>query len=338
MRRLVPWLVFLATLLLVLFLHRCSRKQASFPEPPRVLAPVPGPGSRDTVAPAPPETATTSPPAREGFRRRPDLVKGPDTLGVPVTKIPPSEPDTLPYVYADPWGGRHFDSATVILRCLEHCAILYSVADSADLREYDAPLVLRRNATLWFTGLSRKGRRSPLVRLEYVIEKNPETCPALSMPVSVDGRAVCVDAYEWPNRENALPRAMVSRDQAEDSCRSAGKRLCSLEEWRAACRGPRDSRYPYGEDYDERYCPAQQSEPSRSGRFPACRSYDGLYDLTGNLWEWTSTANPDHPDFYFVAGGGWDAAEKATCGFAKYSFYPQNRYPAVGFRCCAGSR
>ena len=24
----------------------------------------------------------------------------------------------------------------------------------------------------------------------------------------------------------------------------------------------------------------------------------------------------------------------ATCGLSKFSFYPQNRYPFVGFRCC----
>ncbi len=244
----------------------------------------------------------------------------------------------MPYVYADPWGGRHFDSITVSLHCREDCVILYSFTDSVNLRSYNAPLTIRHNTTLWFAGLSAHGNRMQTTRLEYVIEKNPRNCSAGSMPVQVQGHAVCVDVYEWPNRENAQPQAMMNHDQAEDSCRSAGKHLCSEDEWQAACHGPEQSRYPYGQSYDERYCPAQQSAPSRSGRFPACRSYYGLYDLTGNMWEWTSTPNPQHSDFYFVAGGGWDAADNATCGMAKYSFYPQNRYPTVGARCCVEAK
>jgi len=158
--------------------------------------------------------------------------------------------------------------------------------------------------------------------------------PVSSSASSKGDSNVCVDVYEWPNREGANPTAMVSQEGAEDSCASRGKHLCSLDEWRAACEGPGQSSYPYGETYDERYCPAQQSDPSRSGRFPACRSYYGVYDLTGNVWEWTSTVDPDHDDFYYVAGGNWETAEKGTCRLAKYSFYPQNTYPAVGFRCC----
>jgi len=253
----------------------------------------------------------------------------------PVEKPSGFTKDTLPYVFPNPWGGRHFDSVTVGLFCREDCLILYSLEDSVHLRSYERPFTFRRTSRLWFAGVSAKGNRTPVTRLDYVIEKNPGKCKGNSMPVSVHGRDVCVDVYEWPNRDNAQPRVMVNREQAEDSCNSVGKHLCSLEEWRAGCQGPEQSRYPYGDSYDERYCAAQQSGSSRSGRLPACRSYYGLYDLTGNVWEWTSTPNPERDNFFFVAGGNWDAAEKGTCGLAKYSFYPQNAYPGVGFRCCA---
>ena len=67
--------------------------------------------------------------------------------------------------------------------------------------------------------------------------------------------------------------------------------------------GTRPEAYPYGGRYNENRCPAKEPALSRSGRFPACRSYYGLYDMTGNLWEWTATPAPN-PDFFMVAGGG----------------------------------
>jgi formylglycine-generating enzyme required for sulfatase activity len=153
------------------------------------------------------------------------------------------------------------------------------------------------------------------------------------MPVTLAQRTVCMDVYEWPDSEGAQPRAFVSHKDAEDSCRAAGKRLCSAEEWKEACQGPDRERYPYGRRYRENDCPAKEAEAARSGRFPVCRSYYGVYDLAGNLWEWTATPAPDS-DFYLVAGGNWTTGNEATCGLAKYSFYPSVRYPFVGFRCC----
>jgi hypothetical protein len=226
----------------------------------------------------------------------------------------------------------------VTLHCLENCEILFAFEDSANLFRYEGPMTLRTNAILWFLGVSKLGNRTVPIRLEYIIEKKPNPCAQGMMPVSLRGREVCMDVFEWPNREDASPRAMVSQSEAANLCRTMGKRLCTLDEWRAGCEGPQQSRYPYGGSYNERYCPAQQADPARSGQFPACRSYYGLYDMTGGLWEWTSTVNPDHDGFYFAAGGNWEAAGKATCGLAKYSFYPQNTYPAVGFRCCAEAK
>jgi hypothetical protein len=325
-RKFLPWLVFLSVLALALFVHRCPREQ---------VIPSPLPSEATILVP---ETLEVPPP---------------DTLSKTVRKIPPEQPiaqrdsdpvathpldDSLPYVFADPWGGRHFDSVAVRLHCVEDCAILYSLEDSVNLKSYEGQFTFRRNTVLWYAGVTPRGRQTEVKRLEYVIEKNPGNCPAGTMPIKVGERNICVDIYEWPNREGALPQTMVNRTEAEDSCRSAGKRLCALDEWRESCEGPENSEYPYGEKYDSRYCRTKQTESGRSGRNPACRSYYGVYDLSGNVWEWTSTPDPDHEDFFFVTGGNWEAAEKATCSLSKYSFYPQNKYPGVGFRCCADAK
>ena len=72
----------------------------------------------------------------------------------------------------------------------------------------------------------------------------------------------------------------------------------------------------------------------RSGRKEQCRSWFGMYDMNGNLWEWTSTASKDHPNMFLVAGGAWNTNNESKCTDNKFSFYPQNQYPSVGFRCC----
>src|SRR5690606_15733878 len=233
----------------------------------------------------------------------------------------------------DPWGGRHFDSVRVALHCREGCVILYSLEDSVHFKSYEDPFVFKRNTTLWISGIDSLNRQAPAIKVDYVIERNPGACAGNSMPLSMGGKTVCVDMFEWPDSNGAVPRAFVNHKEAADSCKSAGKRLCSAEEWREACQGPDAEAYPYGGRYNEKRCPAKEPSVSRSGRFPVCRSYYGLYDMTGNLWEWTSTPAPDS-DFYMVAGGNWTAGNEAKCGYSKFSFYPAVRYPFVGFRCC----
>lgn len=331
-RRWLAAAVFAATLLL-LVLHRCDREMPPV-EPPRLPSPGAGTARPETLAPPPaPDTPLPPPPKVDAPRPKPPprpdtpkaaLIRAPDTAGTP-------------YLYADPWGGRHFDSVRVSLHCREGCLILYSLEDSVNFKTYEDTLTFRRDATLWLSGVDSAGRQVPPVRIPYVIERNPGSCREGNMPVTVGGKTACMDVYEWPNREGETPRAFVAWQEAADSCKSAGKRLCSAEEWKAACRGPDASPYPYGAKYNENHCPAKEAAASRSGRFPACRSYYGLFDMTGNLWEWTATPAGDDGEFYLVAGGNWNAGGEARCGYAKYSFYPAVRYPFVGFRCCRDS-
>lgn len=339
-RRWLPFTVFFVTLLLALILHRC---QEELPPPSSTLPPpVSGPGlpkPPDTAA-APETTAVPLPvPKPVPPKPVPKPAPKPDTIAAPRVLAPV---DSGPYLWVDPWGGRHFDSVRVSLHCREGCVLLYSLEDSVHFKSYEDTLVFKRNTTLWISGIDSLNRQAPAIRVDYVIERNPGDCAGNSMPVSASaatataaaGRGtVCMDMYEWPDSDNAVARAFVSHKDAEDSCRSVGKRLCSAPEWREGCQGPDREKYPYGSRYNENHCPSKEAAASRSGRFPVCRSYYGMYDMTGNLWEWTSTPAPDS-DFFMVAGGNWTAGNEATCGYSKFSFYPNVRYPFVGFRCC----
>jgi sulfatase modifying factor 1 len=104
--------------------------------------------------------------------------------------------------------------------------------------------------------------------------------------------------------------------EAAAACESAGKRLCSMREWRRACEGPRGWHWPYGAEgvagrcnhtkehlLSLRYGPdarrwtyeEQFNDPSldvtpgflaKTGAYAGCVTPDGVYDLVGNLHEW----------------------------------------------------
>jgi hypothetical protein len=324
----LPAAVFFLVLLLALILHRCQEE----PPPPATVAPPVHTGPAKPAVPEPPKPPPETLPAPKPPKPALPAAPRPKPSDTPKARVL-APVDSGPYLWADPWGGRHFDSVRVSLHCREGCVVLYSLSDSVNFKSYEDTLVFKRNTTLWISGIDSLGRQAPPIRVDYVIERNPGECSDRNMPVTVKGRTVCMDLYEWPDSEGAVPRAFVTRKEAEDSCRGAGKRLCTAEEWKEACQGPDRDAYPYGARYRENDCPAKETAASRSGRFPVCRSYYGLFDMTGNLWEWTSTPAPD-PDFNLVAGGNWTTGNEAVCGLAKYSFYPSVRYPFVGFRCC----
>ena len=43
---------------------------------------------------------------------------------------------------------------------------------------------------------------------------------------------------------HATPQAYLSKPTAKAACESAGKRLCTLAEWKLACRGDQNTRHP----------------------------------------------------------------------------------------------
>lgn len=123
-------------------------------------------------------------------------------------------------------------------------------------------------------------------------------------------------AYEARTAAGVYPQAYISRVEAEAACKQAGKRLCSFDEWRRACRGRKGYRHPYGLrqergrcniskphllpqmfgtdsrrwKYDDHFnSPRLNGEPgylARTGEYERCATEDGIYDLVGNLHEW----------------------------------------------------
>lgn len=91
---------------------------------------------------------------------------------------------------------------------------------------------------------------------------------------------------------NALPWTFISRDQAEQACAKAGKRLPTNEEWYLASLGTPDKSSNWAAD-DCHLANNWDSQPGRTGSGKNCVSSFGVYDMIGNVWEWVKGAAID---------------------------------------------
>lgn len=234
-----------------------------------------------------------------------------------------------------PPAGRYYKPITVRVSCAEpKCQTFAGIGDSNSVAPFQEPIAIQDSKRIWWRVVDSVGNIGAW-NIAYYDMASSHGCGENAYPVPVKGKMVCVDAFEYPNKPEELPRDMVTQEDAVNLCAKSGKRLCSLDEWQSACQGKDKMRYPYGNRYEQSYCATAQKKVERVGRKEACRSWWGMQDMSGNLWEWTSTPNPQRPTFFYVAGGSWTTSDESACTTTKFSFYPQNQYPFVGFRCCA---
>ncbi len=174
-------------------------------------------------------------------------------------------------------------------------------------------------------------------------------CPPETVPIP--GAEVCIDRYEASRSDGDRPRSVsgvmpwveISWEEANLACSNAGKRLCTAEEWIAACQGPEGYVFPYGNIFDPDRC-AYFSAPytQETGSHPDCEGgVAGLYDMSGNVAEWVATPVEIGEEdamsaFYHPHGGAWNwDTEELECrppGSSGYS--PHHRDRVIGFRCC----
>ena len=242
-------------------------------------------------------------------------------------QVPPSAEITPP-------AGRYYDPIKLKVKCDEiKCKTFLSIGDTLHPQDASKAVEYNKTGSVFYFAEDSVGNKTAWEEAKYDMASD-NICGKNAYPVPVGSKTVCVDAYEYPNVPDENPRDMVSHEEAVSLCEQAGKHLCTIDEWQAACRGKDKTRYSYGDSYKQNKCNTNTKAVKRSGRKEQCRSWWGMYDMNGNLWEWTSSTSKDHPNMFLVAGGAWNTNNGSQCTESKFSFYPQNQYPSVGFRCC----
>ena len=124
-----------------------------------------------------------------------------------------------------------------------------------------------------------------------------------------------------------VPQGYVGRDQAEVACTNAGFRLCTVKEWRSACRGTDGTLFPYGKNIriegrcnthkfpddehlvlqfypDAKWSTREMNDPrinqfkgglAATGHYVGCTNAYGVFDMVGNLQEWVADIVEEGP-------------------------------------------
>jgi formylglycine-generating enzyme len=222
-------------------------------------------------------------------------------------------------------------------------------------------------------------------------------CPAGMAHVAVDGmRAYCIDRWEAQvvelrgksevahpptqpvtklkvkavTHSGVKPQGYISKNEAEDACRAAHKRLCTGEEWVKACKGKKPTTFPYGDERKSGYCndsgraplvalhpdlgpegvyasgtamndPRINEAPNTvapTGSFAKCRNAFGVFDMVGNLHEWVADV---HGGSRGTFRGGYYQDTHLNgdgCGYQTVAHDVSYHDYSTGFRCCADAK
>jgi formylglycine-generating enzyme len=170
------------------------------------------------------------------------------------------------------------------------------------------------------------------------------------------------------SKPGVTPQGYISKLEAEAACKNAKKRLCSGEEWERACRGKKPTTFPYGDERKDGYCndsgraPVMSLHPelgenvyasseamndprinqaantvAATGSYGKCKNSYNVFDMVGNLHEWTADVNGARGVFrggyYQDTHNNGDGCKYRTDAHAvSYHDY------STGFRCCSDGR
>ena len=215
------------------------------------------------------------------------------------------------------------------------CAALATSCGSSSSKERTVELsdgvavdVIKTPQGLWF-GKTEVTQ----TQWEALMGANPSEFKGANNPVE---NVSWDDCQEFLLKLNALPSVKAS---------GLTFRLPTEEEWEYACRAGATGQFCkladgteitedtlgqiawFEDNADGKTHPVGQKDPNAFG----------LYDMPGNVWEWTSTAFGFGGD-RVLRGGGWGTSARSCESSSLYWLSPSNRFLILGFRLCASGR
>jgi hypothetical protein len=164
-----------------------------------------------------------------------------------------------------------------------------------------------------------------------------------------EGGSICMDQHEVtqaefervmennPSRFKGpnLPVDKATWYEASEYCGRVGKRLPTEWEWEFAARGGTWTAYYWGDDpsRSENYAWTQiNSDRSTHPVGQKKANAYGLYDMSGNVWEWTGDYVNSPKGGRVVRGGSWLSGSGVNLG-RRLTDDPNRRSSQYGFRC-----
>jgi formylglycine-generating enzyme required for sulfatase activity len=129
------------------------------------------------------------------------------------------------------------------------------------------------------------------------------------------------------------PVVHVSARDAAAYCEAQGKRLPTQDEWEFGARGEARATFPWGDQWQPNRAAFKTEGTRPVGSHPEGASWNGLEDMAGNVWEWTSSQTSQQAPI--VKGGSWFEHDAALLrGAARMELADSEWTSAdVGFRC-----
>lgn len=146
------------------------------------------------------------------------------------------------------------------------------------------------------------------------------------------------------------PVIYVTWYNANAYCEWTGKRLPTEEEWERTARGPKGYKYAWGNEFDEKKAIFAQETTAPVGSMSGDKSFFGVYDMAGNVMEWTSSwykpypgstkKSKTHGEIQKVARGwSWSKLMHYNVSYIfsrnshRHHFRPHRLGQDIGFRC-----
>ena len=194
------------------------------------------------------------------------------------------------------------------------------------------------------------------------VECNPDEKPAHHVIIT---QGFCMDKYEltqgvyqktvgknpsiFSSCGADCPVDFVSWDDAKSYCNNVGKRLPTEAEWEYAARGGTTTKYYWGDSVIEEYAWFERDSVGTIHAVGQKKpNSNGLYDMSGNVWEWVADwydkryyasspasdpKGPDSGDTHVLRGGSWSSNARIMRNSSRNWDEHGYSYDNLGFRC-----